>query len=846
MIPASSYICRACHLCVLTSLRAIIFALESHEKRSILLSKFRNLNGEVTSSTLSRVLFSWLMPLMRLGYRRNLGLDDLDTPETKMGSEKLRRRLEERWNMGQYERSVARAETMMRGSLSAPVYDKATRLDLASPSVSGAGSLTLVATDTAQAAAGARQLHELWVGALEICAAWIAASQDRVSATSRTLGGVKWLRASGLNDVAFGMLARLRAVELGVPMRFRVLVGLSLVILIATLIISPILAFGIFAGLATRGDGGTLDVVTAFTSKSLLVPISAPLSGIIVAVPVLADSVTSFGRIQDFLTGEETEDSCLNACIASDALARALYAKKEFVVLDDVFGGLGAATADLKDGRDTGVANDEKPGAQQQAIPTAIAGPLDSPDQTDSTHHLGDSTMYLFYGEGAGWYTVAAFLVAMIVFAFCNSFPYIWLGWWAEANAQHLGKWLGVYTALGVGAIIAVLIGAWSLLPRCSTKEGVESSNDVPFERRQWGDSQQVQPHLQLIDMELPAAALAVAVSTFFAIREVVLVAVSSRYRAAALPVIALAFWAVQHFYLRTSLQMRLLDIEHRAPLHTTLLETLDGLESIRTLGWQGRAARRNAPLVDASQRPAYLLLRLRCWLTHLVDVLVAGFAVVLVVVATALRDQIGPARTGLVTGWVMLEVALGAVARVKNFAAPRGGGDCEADEELRRLDESRRLGPVGSWPSRGAAEFLGVTASYTFSGPVLENATFSLTPGQRVAVCGRTGSGKSSLALAMLHTVDEVSGAIAIDGVDISTLPGEYVRSGIVAVSQEAYIFDATVRVNVDPTTVEAGDGSSGQKDSNADSSGGGGIVKALEAVELWEKIQRGAGLTP
>ncbi|EJT82415.1 hypothetical protein GGTG_02388 [Gaeumannomyces tritici R3-111a-1] len=417
--------------------------------------------------------------------------------------------------------------------------------------------------------------------------------------------------------------------------------------------------------------------------------------------------------------------------------------------------------------------------------------------------------MYLFYGEGAGWYTVAAFLVAMIVFAFCNSFPYIWLGWWAEANAQHLGKWLGVYTALGVGAIIAVLIGA--------------CSNDVPFERRQWGDSQQVQPHLQLIDMELPAAALAVAVSTFFAIREVVLVAVSSRYRAAALPVIALAFWAVQHFYLRTSLQMRLLDIEHRAPLHTTLLETLDGLESIRTLGWQGRAARRNAPLVDASQRPAYLLLCLRCWLTHLVDVLVAGFAVVLVVVATALRDQIGPARTGLVTGWVMLEVALGAVARVKNFAAPRGGGDCEADEELRRLDESRRLGPVGSWPSRGAAEFLGVTASYTFSGPVLENATFSLTPGQRVAVCGRTGSGKSSLALAMLRMVDEVSGAIAIDGVDISTLPGEYVRSGIVAVSQEAYIFDATVRVNVDPTTVEAGDGSSGQRDSNADSSGGG-----------------------
>lgn len=217
--------------------------------------------------------------------------------------------------------------------------------------------------------------------------------------------------------------------------------------------------------------------------------------------------------------------------------------------------------------------------------------------------------------------------------------------------------------------------------------------------------------------------------ATFFALGQVVLVAVSSRYLAAALPVIVLTFWAVQHFYLRTSRQMRLLDIEHKAPLHTSLLETLDGLESIRALGWQDRVARRNARLIDASQRPAYLLLCLQCWLTLVVDMLVAGFAVVLVVVATTLRDQIGPAYVGvglanvlalggtvkgLVTGWVMLEIALGAVARVKHFAAPRGDGDRKADEELRRLDERGLPGSAGSWPGCGAVELRGVTASYT------------------------------------------------------------------------------------------------------------------------------------
>ncbi|KLU87013.1 hypothetical protein MAPG_06019 [Magnaporthiopsis poae ATCC 64411] len=238
---------------------------------------------------------------------------------------------------------------------------------------------------------------------------------------------------------------------------------------------------------------------------------------------------------------------------------------------------------------------------------------------------------------------------------------------------------------------------------------------------------------------------------------------------------------------------------------------------------------------------------------------LVAGFAVVLVIVATTLRDQIGPAYVGvglanvlalggtvkgLVTGWVMLEIALGAVARIKNFAAPRGDGSREADEELRRHDERGLPGSGGSWPSRGAVEFRGVTASYTSSGAVLDNVTFSIEPGQRVAVCGRTGSGKSSLALAMLRMIDEVSGTITIDGVDISTLPGEYVRSGIVAVSQEAYIFDATVRVNVDPTAAEVGDRPSGRKQSHGDHNVDDGIIKALEAVGLWDKIQQRGGL--
>jgi ATP-binding cassette, subfamily C (CFTR/MRP), member 1 len=61
-------------------------------------------------------------------------------------------------------------------------------------------------------------------------AAWIKKSEERVSATSKTLGSVKWLKISGLNDIAFQALQKLRVHELQVSRSYRLLLGASLVL----------------------------------------------------------------------------------------------------------------------------------------------------------------------------------------------------------------------------------------------------------------------------------------------------------------------------------------------------------------------------------------------------------------------------------------------------------------------------------------------------------------------------------------------------------------------------------------------------------------------------------------
>ncbi|KAK1450990.1 ABC transporter [Colletotrichum cuscutae] len=1040
---------------------------------------------------------------------------------------------------GQYDWRNQRAASMTRGSTTALVYRKALRLDLTSPNVSPSGALTLVGTDSETISQGIMQLHEVWSGLLEIgigmyliyrqlgaacampvalvfvvllataflavptgkaSAEWIKASQDRVSTTSKTLGNIKWLRISGLNDAAFSVIQKLRNVELEVSKRFRVLLGISMMFLICTPIWSPILTFSTFVATAAR-TGDILTIQKAFTAYSLLILVNQPLVGIVMGLPLLASAMASFQRIQDFLNGKERVDArlasegvkiagagksvteppkaaglgpdvelsdmheselpvadlplsviasvkgtfswsddpkpvididnwniqrraftlvlgpvgcgkstllkCLlgelssfkgtistnfsgvtycgqTAWIPNDsvrniitghaafdpawyyivikacaleqdiaswpngdstvagtkgislsggqkhrlAIARALYARQELLVLDDVFSGLDSSTEDIvfnnlfgnngllrhtdttvilasSDSRrvpfadDVVLLNDEGRIIDNEAVtkvdrqpsssskragtsdsesgkvppmtitndkpPATVLGLLD--DQADSARQLGDWGIYGFYARAAGWFSLSTFAGAMIVFAFCDSFPGnlpqgpidveiirltnsssdIWLKWWAESNEQRpnqdLGKWLGVYAALGVGSVASVLFGMWQLFIVIINKSGVyfhgvllDTTSRAPMTFHSSVDSgitvNRFSQDLQLIDMELPAAALGLAVGVAFGVARFIVMSVSSRYMAAILPFLIPTFYAIQHFYLRTSRQMRLLDIEHKAPLYSQLIETLEGLATIRAFRWEDNFEKVNLRRLDDSQRPKYLLVCLQSWLTFSVDMVIAAIAVVLIVLVTTLREQIGPGFIGvaltnvlafsgcvkaIITSWVMLEVSLGAVARVRNFSLTTASED---DSRVQLAE------PEGEWPSQGAVELRKVTASYASSGTVLNDVNISIKPGQKTS--NTPSSGKSSLILCLLRMMDLDSGTITIDDVDIATLPHEYVRSKIVAVPQESYIFDGTVRLNLDP----------GQTASDED------ITAVLKRVQLWEKVEERGGL--
>lgn len=104
------------------------------------------------------------------------------------------------------------------------------------------------------------------------------------------------------------------------------------------------------------------------------------------------------------------------------------------------------------------------------------------------------------------------------------------------------------------------------------------------------------------------------------------------------IPFLILVVYILQDIYLRTSCQLRLLDLETRAPLFSHFLETLDGLATIRAFGWQRECHRLCDTLLDASQKPHYMLMTAQTWLSLVLDLIVAGEAVVVVGLAMFLR----------------------------------------------------------------------------------------------------------------------------------------------------------------------------------------------------------------
>ena len=122
-------------------------------------------------------------------------------------------------------------------------------------------------------------------------------------------------------------------------------------------------------------------------------------------------------------------------------------------------------------------------------------------------------------------------------------------------------------------------------------------------------------------------------------------------------------------------------------------------------------------------------------------------------------------------------------------------------DESAEAQEAKSNTVPSQEWPSSGLVEYRAVSARYAAHlDPVLRGISFRVQPLERVGIVGRTGAGKSSLALTLLRGLEIESGQILIDGLDTKQIDLDALRSRIAYVPQDPTLFAGTLRLNLDP----------------------------------------------
>ncbi|RMZ80548.1 hypothetical protein DV737_g2910, partial [Chaetothyriales sp. CBS 132003] len=269
---------------------------------------------------------------------------------------------------------------------------------------------------------------------------------------------------------------------------------------------------------------------------------------------------------------------------------------------------------------------------------------------------------------------------------------------------------------------------------------------------------------------------------------------------------ICLLYVGTSLVYIRSSRDLKRIEAIQRSPLFQHFGETLTGVVTIRAYGDESRFLQESHLRVNTHNRPFIYLWATNRWLAVRMDIagaLVSFFSGTFVVLNARTLDA-GAAGLALsyaitFTQNVLWLVRLYAANEQNMNAVERVQEYIHIDQEApARIPETA---PAPNWPAEGAVEFIGYGTRYRPDlDPVLKNISLRIEPGSKVGVVGRTGAGKSSLALALFRGLEAETGKIVIDGVDISQIGLQNLREAITIVPQDPTLFSGTLRNNLDP----------------------------------------------
>jgi subfamily B ATP-binding cassette protein MsbA len=241
---------------------------------------------------------------------------------------------------------------------------------------------------------------------------------------------------------------------------------------------------------------------------------------------------------------------------------------------------------------------------------------------------------------------------------------------------------------------------------------------------------------------------------------------------------------------------------EQAGELTSQLGEAFQGARTVKAFGledYQNQRAQRG--FIERS-RLYMRILRSRALVDPLLEAM-GGAALAGLFAFAGWRAITGAANVGDLLSFIaMLAVASPEVRALGTLNSVMGEGLAAADRVYTVIDAPVTVADLSDAidisDSRGAVALENVSFSYPGASPALQGLSLKAEPGQTVALVGPSGSGKSTVFNVLLRLYDVSAGQVKLDGRDIRSLKLAALRRQIALVSQDAFLFDATIRENI------------------------------------------------
>jgi ATP-binding cassette, subfamily C (CFTR/MRP), member 1 len=426
-------------------------------------------------------------------------------------------------------------------------------------------------------------------------------------------------------------------------------------------------------------------------------------------------------------------------------------------------------------------------------------------------------SVYGAYVRASGTILNAPLIIFLLLIAQgSNIMTSLWLSYWTSDHfGLSTGTYIGIYAALG--ALQALLMFGFSVLlsifgtkaSKTMLQRAVYRVLRAPmsfFDTTPIGRiTNRFSRDVDVMDNNLTDAMrmyffTMAMISSVFA-----LIIAFFHYFAIALGPLFCFFLLAASYYRASAREVKRFESVLRSNVFAKFGEGLSGVASIRAYGLKDRFIAELKAAIDEMNAAYYLTFSNQRWLSTRLDLIGNLLVFTTCILVVTSRFNVSPSIGGLVLSYILAIVQM-IQFTVRQLAEVENG--MNAVERLQyygtQLEEEAPLHTVDvrpSWPEKGEIIFDKVEMRYRANLPlVLHGLSMHVEGGERIGIVGRTGAGKSSIMSTLFRLVELSGGHITIDGVDISTIGLQDLRSRMAIIPQDPTLFRGTVRSNLDP----------------------------------------------